>query len=116
MRNRGKQKKGGKKSASDDGWEDVDNTLKGQVPTSDVLWSLSAFNMVLGGIIFVGACAVYSNTLGHGFTLDDQSAVTGNAAVHDYSVPMSRLFRTDFWGDSMADPDSHKSFRPVTTL
>ena len=31
-------------------------------------------------------------------------------------TPLSVLFKNDFWGTSLLDPESHKSYRPLTTL
>nr|XP_045611855.1 protein O-mannosyl-transferase TMTC1-like [Procambarus clarkii] len=46
---------------------------------------------------------------------DDLSAVLKNPDVQG-TRPLWQLFFNDFWGKSMADPASHKSYRPLTIL
>ena len=36
--------------------------------------------------------------------------------THRTNTPLSRLFLNDFWGLPLSDPESHKSYRPLTTL
>ncbi|GAB0086494.1 protein O-mannosyl-transferase TMTC1-like [Sergentomyia squamirostris] len=57
----------------------------------------------------------YVNGLRGDFVHDDIPAITMNRDVLGYN-PLSHLFLNDFWGTSMGDVASHKSYRPLTTL
>ena len=66
------------------------------------------------GIISV--VAYWDSTALHGsFVYDDAGSVARNVVVNG-KVPWTDVFTRDFWGTSMAEPASHKSFRPITTL
>lgn len=67
--------------------------------------------------VLVGVVAVvcYVNGLSGDFVHDDIPAVTLNKDVLALS-PIGHVFRNDFWGTPMADVNSHKSYRPLTTL
>ncbi|XP_069157258.1 protein O-mannosyl-transferase TMTC1 [Procambarus clarkii] len=58
---------------------------------------------------------VYINGLTGDFVHDDISSIKTNPDVLG-TAPISSLFFNDYWGRSMADPLSHKSYRPVTIL
>ncbi|CAL8471954.1 g11496 [Coccomyxa elongata] len=70
-------------------------------------------------IVSVLACigaASYFNTLQAGFTYDDFYAVINNRDVTDDNTPLYDLLLNDFWGYKISRPNSHKSYRPLTTL
>lgn len=46
---------------------------------------------------------------------DDAGSVAKNVVVNG-QVPWKDAFTRDFWGTPMTEPQSHKSFRPITTL
>ncbi|CAB9516392.1 and TPR repeat-containing protein 4 [Seminavis robusta] len=46
---------------------------------------------------------------------DDAGSVAKNVVVNG-QVPWKDAFTRDFWGTPMKEPQSHKSFRPITTL
>jgi Domain of unknown function (DUF1736) len=46
---------------------------------------------------------------------DDAGSIKGNIVVTG-AVPWTEVFVRDFWGTKMSEPQSHKSFRPITTL
>ncbi|CAJ1409591.1 unnamed protein product [Effrenium voratum] len=52
-----------------------------------------------------------------GFFMDD-AMIRRNAVVVDEALDLQRLWRTDYWGLEMFDPNTwtHKSFRPFTVL
>ncbi|GBP70758.1 Transmembrane and TPR repeat-containing protein 3 [Eumeta japonica] len=75
---------------------------------ADVDWLVYA--LVAG----VGALC-YANSLDGDFVHDDIPAVVANKDVTGES-PLYQVFLNDFWGTPMADPASHKSYRPLTTL
>ncbi|XP_075739549.1 protein O-mannosyl-transferase TMTC1-like isoform X2 [Rhipicephalus microplus] len=70
----------------------------------------------------VVAVLCYVNSLDGDFVHDDMVAVVGNPDVtgenrrHATSSSLSSLWMNDFWGRPMADPRSHKSYRPLTVL
>jgi tetratricopeptide (TPR) repeat protein len=59
---------------------------------------------------------LYGNTLWGGFVWDDRAAIIGNKDVRGESNIFSILFEHDFWGQDITLVDSHKSYRPLTTL
>ncbi|KAH7970511.1 hypothetical protein HPB49_008647 [Dermacentor silvarum] len=69
----------------------------------------------------VVAVLFYMSSLDGDFVHDDMVAVVGNPDVtgenrrHALSSSSS-LWMSDFWGRPMADPRSHKSYRPLTVL
>jgi protein O-mannosyl-transferase len=69
--------------------------------------------------VWVGLVAIvaYSDpqALRGEFVYDDAGSVKRNVVVTGM-VPLSDLFKRDYWGTPMKDATSHKSFRPVTTL
>lgn len=62
------------------------------------------------------AVGVYSNSLGGDFVHDDLSAITGNRDITDPDAGTWDFLYNDFWGTSLLDPRSHKSYRPLTIL
>lgn len=61
------------------------------------------------------ALGCYANGLHGEFVHDDVPAVVRNRDVLGLT-PLHGLLANDFWGTSMADPHSHKSYRPLTVL
>lgn len=57
----------------------------------------------------------YINALNGDFVHDDIPAITRNQDVLGTN-PLTSLFINDFWGTPMSDVNSHKSYRPFTTL
>ena len=70
---------------------------------------------VLLAAVTLLACAVYSNAVSCEFVFDDEAAVVKNPDVNP-AAPLSDLLRHDFWGQDITSNNSHKSFRPLTTL
>ena len=67
-------------------------------------------------VAIISIVAYWDNTALHGsFVYDDAGSVIKNVIVTG-RVPWWESFRRDFWGTSMKEPASHKSFRPITTL
>lgn len=66
-------------------------------------------------VIALLACAVYSNAISCEFVFDDEAAVVKNPDVNPAS-PLSDMLQHDFWGQDIKSNNSHKSFRPFTTL
>ncbi len=62
------------------------------------------------------ALGVYTNSLGGDFVHDDLSAITGNRDITDPTAGTWDFLYNDFWGTSLLDPASHKSYRPLTIL
>lgn len=66
-------------------------------------------------LVVVFAVFSYINALNGDFVHDDIPALTTNPDVLGTS-PIQNLFNNDFWGTPMGDLNSHKSYRPLTTL
>ena len=68
--------------------------------------------------VLVGSAAWYtfSNTLGHGYTWDDRSALIGNNDIRPAKQHLAGVWYNDFWGDPMDSEESHKSYRPLTIM
>ena len=60
----------------------------------------------------VVGCCVFLSSLDCGLVFDDQAAIEENADLRP-NVSWSNLLKNDFWGVSMSDEDSHKSYRPL---
>lgn len=56
-----------------------------------------------------------TQALNGGLVYDDGGSLKNNVVVAG-SVPWQEVFQRDFWGTLMTEPQSHKSFRPITTL
>eukprot|EP00949_MAST-11_sp_MAST-11-sp1_P003077 g3077.t1 len=67
--------------------------------------------VLIAGIAFL----VYSNTLSAELVWDDRAAIAGSADVTQ-KTGLAELWKHDFWGQPMASPYSHKSYRPLTVL
>ncbi|XP_071526882.1 protein O-mannosyl-transferase TMTC1-like [Panulirus ornatus] len=65
--------------------------------------------------VWVAGVLVYVNGLTGDFVHDDVSAIKTNPDVLGTN-PLSHVFLNDYWGKPMADPLSHKSYRPFTIL
>ncbi|CAM9299607.1 unnamed protein product, partial [Choristocarpus tenellus] len=65
--------------------------------------------------VFVISVILHVNTLRGTFVWDDRPAVLDNPDVRT-DAPWRDMWRHDFWGQEMGDPESHKSYRPLTTL
>ena len=61
------------------------------------------------------AALIYLNSLSGDLVHDDVFAIRDNEDIRP-SSPFSNLLWNDFWGESMASPTSHKSYRPLTVL
>jgi len=57
------------------------------------------------------ACALYANTLGHGFAYDDARVIVDNSAIHDWT-DWRRIFTTPSW---FFEGETTIAFRPLTT-
>ncbi|KAL0839218.1 hypothetical protein ABMA28_015990 [Loxostege sticticalis] len=65
-------------------------------------------------VSLVGALT-YANSLNGEFVHDDIPAIVSNSDVNGGNH-VFKVFKNDFWGTPMSDPNSHKSYRPLTTL
>lgn len=67
--------------------------------------------------ILVTTAAVFSyiNSLSGDFVHDDIPAIVTNGDVIGTNS-LKELFLNDFWGTPMVEANSHKSYRPLTTL
>ena len=60
----------------------------------------------------VVAMVVYINTLDCGMVYDDEPAIKWNRDIRP-DTPWKQLLMNDFWGTSLKNPASHKSYRPL---
>ncbi len=76
--------------------------------------------MVVNVLIMLLAVLLYSNTFDTKFVWDDRAAVISNEDVLQSNnlniTNIIEIFRHDFWGQDIALYDSHKSYRPLTTI
>eukprot|EP00656_Telonema_subtile_P015722 TRINITY_DN18272_c0_g1_i1.p1 TRINITY_DN18272_c0_g1~~TRINITY_DN18272_c0_g1_i1.p1 ORF type:complete len:217 (+),score=39.16 TRINITY_DN18272_c0_g1_i1:92-742(+) len=76
------------------------------------LWLGALAALLIGVWVFSG-----KETLSGPFLYDDRGTVKVNPVVSEPdTTPWTDALHRDFWGQPMRDSDSHKSFRPVTTL
>ncbi|XP_076355794.1 protein O-mannosyl-transferase TMTC1-like isoform X1 [Tachypleus tridentatus] len=77
--------------------------------------TLNLYDLLLYVMVVMVAVTCYLNSLSGDFVHDDIVAITTNPDVLGHTS-LAQLFFNDFWGKSMADPLSHKSYRPLTVL
>ena len=65
--------------------------------------------------LFTSGVFLYAQTYRGGYVWDDRAAIVGNADVTG-DGGLDLLFGHDFWGQGIHLTDSHKSYRPITTL
>ncbi len=80
---------------------------------SSLIMQLSILVLSIGPAVL--AAVVYLNSLSGDLVHDDVFAIRDNQDLKP-STPWSHLLLNDFWGESMASPTSHKSYRPITVL
>ncbi|CAG9861780.1 unnamed protein product, partial [Phyllotreta striolata] len=66
-------------------------------------------------LVIFAAVSCYLNGLKGAFVHDDIPALAVNRDVLAVNR-LTAVFSNDFWGTPMSDADSHKSYRPLTTL
>lgn len=76
----------------------------------------SADYIFVAALLLTFSFILYGNTLWGGFVWDDRAAIIGNKDVRGESTIYSIIFEHDFWGQDITLVDSHKSYRPLTTL
>jgi len=67
-------------------------------------------------VVTLVSIAVFSNSLWGAFCFDDAFALLYNGDVHHQENRFIDIFKHDFWGHDITKPDSHKSYRPLTTI
>ncbi|XP_047989532.1 protein O-mannosyl-transferase TMTC1-like [Leguminivora glycinivorella] len=72
-------------------------------------------DLALYGTVVITAVLSYINSLNGEFVHDDIPAVVMNPDVIGTNS-LRKVFENDFWGTPMSDVNSHKSYRPLTTL
>ena len=66
-------------------------------------------------IVSLASLLCYVNSISGRFVHDDIVAIVKNPDVTS-DKPLLELFWNDFWGKSLLDPSSHKSYRPLCVL
>lgn len=72
-------------------------------------------DLAVYAMVVVIAVLSYLNSLNGDFVHDDIPAIVTNPDVTGSST-LKQLLLNDFWGTPMGDVNSHKSYRPLTTL
>ncbi|XP_063380091.1 protein O-mannosyl-transferase TMTC1-like [Cydia fagiglandana] len=72
-------------------------------------------DLILYGIVTAAAVLSYFNSLNGEFVHDDIPAIVTNPDVIGTNS-LRQVFDNDFWGTPMGDVNSHKSYRPLTSL
>uniref|UniRef100_A0A1I8NQF0 dolichyl-phosphate-mannose--protein mannosyltransferase n=1 Tax=Stomoxys calcitrans TaxID=35570 RepID=A0A1I8NQF0_STOCA len=67
-------------------------------------------------VVFVLCFFCYGSALNGTFVFDDTVAIKHNKAITQLPTNYTAIFTRDFWGAAIADEDSHKSYRPLTSL
>ena len=62
------------------------------------------------------AMAAYANSVTNDLAFDDHLAIRNNAIVDPLQSGLKDILTHDFWGKDLTKIDSHKSWRPLTTL
>ncbi|KOB68156.1 putative smile protein [Operophtera brumata] len=75
----------------------------------------SSSDVMIYIMVTTTAILSYINSLSGDFVHDDVPAIVTNGDVVGTSS-LKELFLNDFWGTPMVDVNSHKSYRPLTTL
>jgi len=65
-----------------------------------------------GAVCALVGLLIYVNTLDCGIIFDDEPAIKWNQDLRSHT-PWSSLLWHDFWGTSLDNPTSHKSYRPL---
>ena len=74
------------------------------------------YSILTKALILIALCSInYHNCLDGDLVHDDIFAIRDNQDVR-LDTPLINLLKNDFWGKPMADPTSHKSYRPLTVL
>ena len=67
-------------------------------------------------VVFFVAIMCYVNSLEGEMVMDDDGCIKYNPDVIDPDVSIFDIFQHDYWGSSVWDRSSHKSYRPLTVL
>lgn len=66
-------------------------------------------------LISLASVICFYNSLENDLVHDDIFAIKNNKDIQ-MDTPLWKMFRNDFWGRSLVDPKSHKSYRPLCIL
>ena len=77
--------------------------------------SLPWISKPLALVCAVASILLYWNTYSNGWAYDDYAAILYNGDAK-CTTPLGDLLRNDFWGQTLVDVGSNKSFRPLTVL
>ncbi|XP_055851404.1 protein O-mannosyl-transferase TMTC4 [Episyrphus balteatus] len=67
-------------------------------------------------VILIFTIISYYHSLPGTFVFDDTVAIVKNKDVTKSPISLHSLLNHDFWGANLTDTESHKSYRPLTTL
>lgn len=73
--------------------------------------------LVKYSVIIILCVVCYGDQLQGDFVFDDSAAIVTNKLIATSNPgPWTDVFSHDFWGTPILSPNSHKSYRPLTTL
>ncbi|XP_065359456.1 protein O-mannosyl-transferase Tmtc4 [Calliphora vicina] len=82
------------------------------VKYNKILESIFAQTLLLCSLCYL----CYGHALHGNLVFDDTVAIKRNKAINQLPTNFTAIFTSDFWGLSITDDDSHKSYRPLTSL
>ncbi|XP_073818423.1 transmembrane O-mannosyltransferase targeting cadherins 4 [Musca autumnalis] len=71
---------------------------------------------IKGAILIILCYLCYGSSLNGSFVFDDTVAIKQNKAILQVPTNYTAIFTSDFWGAPITSEDSHKSYRPLTSL
>ncbi|KAE9412374.1 hypothetical protein Angca_010205, partial [Angiostrongylus cantonensis] len=66
-------------------------------------------------IIVLMATIPYFPSIDGDFVFDDSATIVNNPVVNG-KASIEQVLYTDYWGQPIRSPQSHKSYRPLTTV
>lgn len=95
----------------------LNNTNESYKNPKDNDKTLRILKSCLFPLILILLCLLsYQHALNGTFVFDDTVAIVKNKDVTQQPANYTAIFQHDFWGASLSSKDSHKSYRPFTTL
>lgn len=91
------------------------NIINSSITTNNKTGNDKNINIMAYMLITLVAIACYLNGIHGDFVHDDIPAIILNRDVTGANK-LSKSFLNDFWGTPMDDANSHKSYRPLTTI
>ena len=99
------------------------NKLKVHKPIDHAVWRLFDYFAIGGGdawrirlaVVFTLAVLSFARSWDGDFVFDDAETIVNNADVQAHNT-WTQVFLHDYWATHIRSNQSHKSYRPLTTL